>query len=95
VGFGAAPNHEASDGTVYVAQSGAGAAVIAAYGASRPGCRNALGACTRSGSARFSNGLDPARIAPARHLIRELVNEGQTALLSSHQFDEVQKIFTV
>jgi ABC-type multidrug transport system ATPase subunit len=30
-----------------------------------------------------------------RHLIRELVNEGQTALLSSHQLDERQKIFSV
>jgi hypothetical protein len=50
---------------------------------------------SRSGSACFSNGLDPAGMLQLRHLIRELVNEAQTVLLSSHQFDEVQKICSV
>jgi ABC-2 type transport system ATP-binding protein len=38
------------------------------------------------------NGLDPAGILDLRHLIRELVDEGRTVLLSSHLLDEVQKI---
>jgi ABC-2 type transport system ATP-binding protein len=37
------------------------------------------------------NGLDPAGILEFRHLIRELVAEGRTVLLSSHLLDEVEK----
>ena len=37
------------------------------------------------------NGLDPAGILQFRRLIRELVGEGRTVLLSSHLLDEVQK----
>jgi ABC-2 type transport system ATP-binding protein len=38
------------------------------------------------------NGLDPAGILELRHLIRELVDEGRTVLLSSHLLDEVEKV---
>jgi ABC-2 type transport system ATP-binding protein len=37
------------------------------------------------------NGLDPAGILEFRRLIRELVDEGRTVLLSSHLLDEVEK----
>ena len=37
------------------------------------------------------NGLDPAGILEFRNLIRELVGEGRTVLLSSHLLDEVEK----
>ena len=37
------------------------------------------------------NGLDPPGILEMRHLIRELVAEGRTVLLSSHLLDEVEK----
>ena len=37
------------------------------------------------------NGLDPAGILEFRRLIRELVGEGRTVLLSSHLLDEVEK----
>ena len=37
------------------------------------------------------NGLDPAGILEFRYLIRELVAEGRTVLLSSHLLDEVEK----
>ena len=37
------------------------------------------------------NGLDPAGILEFRHLIRGLVAEGRTVLLSSHLLDEVEK----
>ncbi len=37
------------------------------------------------------NGLDPAGILEMRDLIRELVAEGRTVLLSSHLLDEVEK----
>jgi ABC-2 type transport system ATP-binding protein len=37
------------------------------------------------------NGLDPAGIQEFRRLIRELVGEGRTVLLSSHLLDEVEK----
>ena len=37
------------------------------------------------------NGLDPAGILEFRHLIRGLVDEGRTVLLSSHLLDEVQR----
>jgi ABC-2 type transport system ATP-binding protein len=37
------------------------------------------------------NGLDPAGILQMRGLIRELVDEGRTVLLSSHLLDEVEK----
>jgi len=37
------------------------------------------------------NGLDPAGILEMRYLIRELVGEGRTVLLSSHLLDEVEK----
>jgi ABC-2 type transport system ATP-binding protein len=37
------------------------------------------------------NGLDPAGIQEFRRLIRELVAEGRTVLLSSHLLDEVEK----
>jgi ABC-2 type transport system ATP-binding protein len=37
------------------------------------------------------NGLDPAGILEFRELIRELVGEGRTVLLSSHLLDEVEK----
>src|SRR6266540_617333 len=38
------------------------------------------------------NGLDPAGILEFRGLIRDLVGEGRTVLLSSHLLDEVEKI---
>jgi ABC-2 type transport system ATP-binding protein len=38
------------------------------------------------------NGLDPAGILEFRRLIRELVDEGRTVLLSSHLLDEVEKV---
>src|SRR4051812_19228550 len=38
------------------------------------------------------NGLDPAGILEFRGLIRELVDEGRTVLLSSHLLDEVEKV---
>jgi ABC-2 type transport system ATP-binding protein len=37
------------------------------------------------------NGLDPAGILEMRRLIRELVAEGRTVLLSSHLLDEVER----
>jgi ABC-2 type transport system ATP-binding protein len=37
------------------------------------------------------NGLDPAGILEFRHLVRDLVAEGRTVLLSSHLLDEVQR----
>ena len=37
------------------------------------------------------NGLDPAGILEFRDLIRTLVDEGRTVLLSSHLLDEVEK----
>jgi ABC-2 type transport system ATP-binding protein len=37
------------------------------------------------------NGLDPAGILEFRNLIRDLVAEGRTVLLSSHLLDEVEK----
>jgi ABC-2 type transport system ATP-binding protein len=37
------------------------------------------------------NGLDPAGILEFRGLIRDLVDEGRTVLLSSHLLDEVEK----
>jgi len=37
------------------------------------------------------NGLDPAGILEMRRLIRDLVAEGRTVLLSSHLLDEVEK----
>src|SRR4029453_19362200 len=37
------------------------------------------------------NGLHPSGILEMRHLIRELVHEGRTVLLSSHLLDEVEK----
>ncbi|HUR85805.1 MAG TPA: ABC transporter ATP-binding protein [Solirubrobacteraceae bacterium] len=37
------------------------------------------------------NGLDPAGIGELRELIRELVAEGRTVLLSSHLLDEVER----
>src|SRR3954470_5713784 len=37
------------------------------------------------------NGLDPAGILEFRHLVRALVGEGRTVLLSSHLLDEVEK----
>jgi len=37
------------------------------------------------------NGLDPAGILDFRHLIRALVGEGRTVVLSSHILDEVEK----
>ncbi|MGI8802899.1 MAG: ABC transporter ATP-binding protein [Solirubrobacteraceae bacterium] len=37
------------------------------------------------------NGLDPAGIIELRGLIRELVDEGRTVMLSSHLLDEVEK----
>ena len=37
------------------------------------------------------NGLDPAGILEFRHLIRALVGEGRTVMLSSHLLDEVEK----
>ena len=63
-----------------------------------------LGMCQRLGVARCLlgdpellildeplNGLDPAGILEMRRLIRELVAEGRTVLLSSHLLDEVEK----
>jgi ABC-2 type transport system ATP-binding protein len=37
------------------------------------------------------NGLDPAGILELRELIRDLVDEGRTVMLSSHLLDEVEK----
>ena len=37
------------------------------------------------------NGLDPAGILEFRNLVRDLVAEGRTVLLSSHLLDEVEK----
>ncbi len=37
------------------------------------------------------NGLDPAGILEMRHMIRSLVDEGRTVLVSSHLLDEVEK----
>ena len=37
------------------------------------------------------NGLDPAGILEFRNLVRDLVEEGRTVLLSSHLLDEVEK----
>jgi ABC-2 type transport system ATP-binding protein len=37
------------------------------------------------------NGLDPAGILQMRHLIRSLVDEGRTVVVSSHLLDEVEK----
>ena len=37
------------------------------------------------------NGLDPAGILEFRGLVRSLVDEGRTVLLSSHLLDEVEK----
>ena len=37
------------------------------------------------------NGLDPAGILEMRHLIRSLVDEGRTVMVSSHLLDEVEK----
>ena len=37
------------------------------------------------------NGLDPAGILEFRNLVRSLVAEGRTVLLSSHLLDEVEK----
>lgn len=37
------------------------------------------------------NGLDPAGMLDLRRLIRELVSEGRTVLLSSHLLDEVER----
>jgi ABC-2 type transport system ATP-binding protein len=39
-----------------------------------------------------TNGLDPAGMREIRHLLRALVNEGTTVLLSSHLLNEVQQI---
>ena len=39
-----------------------------------------------------TNGLDPAGILEFRGMIRELVGEGRTVLLSSHVLDEVEKV---
>ena len=37
------------------------------------------------------NGLDPAGILEMRHMIRSLVDEGRTVVVSSHLLDEVEK----
>ncbi|MDA0136312.1 ABC transporter ATP-binding protein [Solirubrobacter deserti] len=63
-----------------------------------------LGMCQRLGIARCLlcdpellildepvNGLDPAGILEFRRLVRSLVEEGRTVLLSSHLLDEVEK----
>ena len=39
-----------------------------------------------------TNGLDPAGIIEFRNLVRRLVGEGRTVVLSSHLLDEVEKI---
>jgi ABC-2 type transport system ATP-binding protein len=39
-----------------------------------------------------TNGLDPAGILEFRRLVRRLVGEGRTVVLSSHLLDEVEKI---
>jgi ABC-2 type transport system ATP-binding protein len=39
-----------------------------------------------------TNGLDPAGILEFRNLVRRLVGEGRTVVLSSHLLDEVEKI---
>jgi ABC-2 type transport system ATP-binding protein len=39
-----------------------------------------------------ANGLDPAGVAEFRLMIRDLVAEGRTVMLSSHVLDEVEKI---
>ncbi len=42
-----------------------------------------------------TNGLDPAGIAEFRLMIRALVGEGRTVMLSSHLLDEVEKLCDV
>src|SRR5438067_1062278 len=42
-----------------------------------------------------TNGLDPAGIAEFRLMIRALVSEGRTVMLSSHLLDEVERICDV
>jgi ABC-2 type transport system ATP-binding protein len=42
-----------------------------------------------------TNGLDPAGVAEFREMIRALVAEGRTVVLSSHLLDEVEKICDV
>jgi ABC-2 type transport system ATP-binding protein len=42
-----------------------------------------------------TNGLDPAGILEFRNLVRRLVGEGRTVVLSSHLLDEVEKICDV
>jgi ABC-2 type transport system ATP-binding protein len=37
------------------------------------------------------NGLDPAGILEMRHMIRSLVDEGRTVMVSSHLLDEVER----
>lgn len=39
-----------------------------------------------------TNGLDPAGMREIRHLLRTLVHEGMTVLLSSHLLNEVQQV---
>ena len=39
-----------------------------------------------------TNGLDPGGIQEFRLMVRELVGEGRTVLLSSHLLDEVEKV---
>src|SRR5680860_219845 len=39
-----------------------------------------------------TNGLDPAGMADMRRLIRQLGNDGQTVLLSSHLMNEVEQV---
>src|SRR5829696_6511045 len=39
-----------------------------------------------------TNGLDPAGILEFRNLVRRLVGEGRTVVLSSHLLDEVERI---
>jgi ABC-2 type transport system ATP-binding protein len=39
-----------------------------------------------------ANGLDPAGIIELRHMVRALVGEGRTVMLSSHLLDEVEKV---
>ena len=39
-----------------------------------------------------TNGLDPAGILEVRNLVRRLVGEGRTVVLSSHLLDEVERI---
>jgi ABC-2 type transport system ATP-binding protein len=67
--------------------------------------RYSTGMCQRLGVARClladpqllildepAHGLDPAAIAEFRGMIRSLVAEGRTVVLSSHQLDEVEKV---